>query len=203
MSYIPPGGFSPSNPPPPGYQPPPAGWQQAHYRPPGSIKVLGIMNIVFASLGALGLLFTYWMYYGKDGGSFLGQRNPVIELAHESPGFMSYMSYSLLIHVVMVIAFFASGIGLIKIKAWGRKLAAIYAVYGIVSTIVSIAVTQHYILGPLSQQHSAAASGGMMGGYMSIIGVVYPLILLIFMFKRNVREHFARAAEPVPTARVV
>jgi len=187
--------------PPPGqpYQAPPPGYPYPPpYRPPVSIKTLGILNLVFAGLGAIGLLFTWSMYFG---GLRLGPRNPVVEIAHHSPEYMTFLKLSLVASIAAVGALVASGVGLLKLKPWGRKLAIAYAVFSAISAVVGLVMTQHYVLGPLSRMHGPAASGGMMGGYMGgILGMVYPTILFIFMFRRNVVLAFE---PPVPPARVV
>jgi len=190
-------------PPPPGHPafgyPPP---YPPPYRPPASIKTFGILNLVFAGLGAIGLLFTWGMYFG---GMRFGPRNPVVEIAHHSPTYMSFLKWSILLSVLGILALAASGIGLLGMKLWGRKLAIVYALYGVGSAVVGLVMTQVYVLGPLSETHSAVAGAGSAGGYMGgILGIVYPVILLVFMMKRNVVLALTRASEPpVPPARVV
>lgn len=192
---------------PPGYQPPPGyahppGHHPYPYRPPGSIKVLGILNLVFSGLGAIGLMFTYGVHFGNLA---LGPRNPVIEIAHSSPEYMSFLRWSMIVGALGIIAFAASGIGLLKTRVWGRKLALAYGVYGILSSIIGLVATQHYVLGPLSRSLDRAANAGIMGGYMGgILGTVYPAILIAFMMKANVRAHFNLVAGPqLPPARVL
>lgn len=171
-------------------------------RPPASIKVLGILNIVFAGLGVIGGLFTWAMYFGHLD---LGGRNPVVEIAHESPAYMRFLEWSMVISALALVLLLASGIGLLKMRMWGRKLAILYAVFNVVSSIVGIVMTQHYLLGPLSHSHSPAAVGGQAGGYMgALAGMAYPVVLLAFMFRRNLVAALVAANEPpVPPARVV
>jgi hypothetical protein len=173
---------------------------QRPYRPPTSIKVLGIMNIVFAGLGAFGLLFTYGMYFG--GFRMFGGRNPAIEYAHASPTYMTFLEVTLLLGAVILPLFAASGIGLLKMRPWARKLAIGYALYAIVGAIVGLVVTYHFVLSPMNAGASsgverAGATGGMIGGFMGgLLGSAYPIVLLAFMLRRNVREAFARVASP-------
>ena len=165
-------------------------------QPPQSVKVLGILNLVFAGLGVFGLLFTYGMYFG---GLKLGPRNPVIEIAHESPAFMRYMEVSMWLGGVALIVLAISGIGLLGMKPWGRKLAIAYALWGIVAGIVGLVFTYKFLIAPLAGTPggSAGAFGGIWGG---LVGCAYPVVLLSFMFKQNVRTAFARIA--LPEARV-
>ena len=95
-----------------------------------------------------------------------------------------------------------SGIGLRGMKSWGRKLAIAYSIYTIIAAIGGLYMTNKYLLEPLSHSDNPAAKGGVMGGYLGgLIGLAYPIVLLIFMNKRDVKEAFARANEPVPPAR--
>jgi hypothetical protein len=171
-------------------------------RPPGSIKVLGIINLVFAGLGVFGLLFTYSMYFG---GMKMGPRNPVIEVAHDSPEFMTFMKWSIVHGLISIALLATAGIGLIKVRSWGRSLAIFYALQNIVAAIVGLYITHKYLMTPLKALHDPAADAGVTTGYMGgVIAMAYPIVLLAFMIKRNVREHFARVNEPpVPPARVV
>lgn len=171
-------------------------------RPPAAIKTFGIINLVFAGLGAIGGLFTWAMYFGD---LRLGPRNPVVEIAHESPAYMRFLEWSVVVGFFAVAVLAASGVGLLKSRMWGRKLAIGYSLYAIVGAIVGLVMTQHYVMGPLSRSHEMAASAGAMGGYMGgALGVAYPLVLLIFMCKRNVVTWLQRVNEPpVPPARVV
>lgn len=169
-------------------------------RPPGSIKVLGILNLVFAGLGVIGLLFTYAMYFG---GFKLGGRNPVVEIAHASPPYMMFLKVTLGLGVVALIVFAASGIGLIGMKPWARKLAIGYALYAIVGAIVGLVVTYVYVLAPMSGRPGSGAGmfGGVWGG---ILGCAYPIILLVFMTRKNVVDAFARlTVATLPEARVI
>lgn len=169
---------------------------------PTSITTLAIINLVFAGLGVIGLLFTWAMYFG---GMELGPRNPVVEIAHRSPEYMTFLKWSILTGALAIVALLSSGLGLLKMRLWARKIAIAYSVFNMIMGIVGMVVTQHYVIGPLSQSHDQAASMGAMGGYMGgILGLAYPIILLAFMFKRSVVAALQVANEPpVPPARVV
>ena len=167
-----------------------------HAQPPPSIKVLGILNLVFAGLGVFGLLFAYGMYFG---GLRLGPRNPVVEIAKDSATFMQYLKTSLWLGAVALVVLAISGIGLLNLKPWGRKLAIGYALYGIVAGIVGFVFTYMYLIAPLAGKPGggAGAFGGIWGG---VVGCVYPIVLLSFMLKQNVRQAFEQVT--IPKARV-
>ena len=168
---------------------------------PQAIRILGILNVVFAALGVLGLLMTYAMYFS---GMKLGPRNPVIELAHESPAYMSFLKWSFLIGGVRILLIGVSGLGLLGMKPWARKVTIGCALYAIISGIGSAIATYQYLIAPLQERHDAASAGGAYGGAAGIvISFVYPVVLLVFMMKKDVREALERAADsPIPPARV-
>ena len=167
---------------------------------PQSVNTLGILNLVFAGLGLFGMLATYAMYFG---GLHLAH-DPVQEIARSSPTYMSFMRMSLVSGTIGSLVLGASGIGLRAMKSWGRKLAIAYAIYSIVAAIFGFYMTHKYLIEPLSHSDNPAAKGGVMGGYMGgLIALAYPIVLLIFMNKANVRDAFKRANEPpVPPAQL-
>lgn len=158
-------------------------------RPPVSLKVFGILNIVFGGLGLFGGLFSAVMYFGSSDGRLFGQRNPVLEIAHESPTYLSYMKLTTIVGLLAVVLLIVAGIGLLKAKNWARLASIGYAIYGIVGGVVGIVMTWKYVMGPLSEKGGPAAAGGAMGGLVGgLVALAYPVVLLIFMRKRNVRE---------------
>jgi Na+/H+-dicarboxylate symporter len=167
---------------------------------PQSVNTLGILNLVFAGLGLIGMVATYAMYFG---GLHL-RHDPVQEIARSSPTYMSFMRATLVSGTIAAIALGTSGIGLRQMKSWGRHLAIAYSIWSIVAAIFGFYMTHKYLLEPLSHSDNPAAKGGVAGGYMGgLIGLVYPVVLLIFMNKRDVKDAFARANQPpVPPAQL-
>jgi hypothetical protein len=163
-------------------------------RVPASVKVLGILNLIFAALGAFGLLFTWAMYFGN---MRLGGPNPVIDAARSSGAYMSFLEVTLWIGVPALAALAASGIGLLKLRGWARRIAIAYALYAIIGAVVGLVVTYVLVLQPLANHPAAGAgiAGGIWGGVLSC---AYPTVLLWFMFRGNVVDAFALANPPKP-----
>ncbi|HUS33652.1 MAG TPA: hypothetical protein VMZ53_34360 [Kofleriaceae bacterium] len=170
--------------------------------PPRVIKTLGTLNLVFAGLGLLGGAMTYAMYFG--GLKIAPGPDPLREAALGSPAYMSFLRVSMVAGFIASLVLGASGIGLHRMKEWGRKAALAYAVYAIVGAIAGIVMLAKYVLPALSKLHGPAAQGGVIGGMMGgVIAISYPIVILVFMNRRNVREAFARANEPpVPPAQL-
>jgi hypothetical protein len=162
---------------------------------PGAVKTLGILNLAFAALGALGLVMTYATYFG---GLELTHNDPVKRIALASPEYMNYLRVSLVFGVISSTVLAVSGSGLLRMRAWARKLTIGYAIYGILAGVGGIVMMQHYLLGPLSRStDNPAVKGGAIGGlFGSVLALAYPIVLLVFMNKKNIRDAFTRANEP-------
>ena len=137
-------------------------------QPPVSIKVFGILNIVFAGLGLLVAAFLAAVYYGAGGLLEPGE----LEELFESSTYLTYLKVTILISVLATLVLLASGIGLLKHRSWGRTLAIGYAIFAFAEAAIGMFVTAHFV--------DAAEAAG------DIKGVIYPTILLIFMLRPNV-----------------
>ncbi len=164
-----------------------------HPPPPTSIKVLGILSLVFAGLGFFGLAASYFLYFG---GTRLGDMNPLVEIARQHPGYMTYLKVTMLLSIPALMVYAASGIGLITMKPWARKLTIGYSIYAIVSSIAGLVLTYSILLAPLMASNRPGATGGVIGGlWGGIAGAAFPIVLLVFMLRRDVADAFARAGE--------
>src|SRR5688572_22672230 len=140
-------------------------------RPPVSIKVFGILNIVFAGLGLLAAAFLAALYYGAGGLLEPGELDEIFA----SSAYLSYLKLTVVLAVIAAFVLLASGIGLLKHRAWGRSLAIGYAIFALLETVIGMFVTAHYV--------DAAEAAG------DIKGFAYPTILLVFMLRPNVTAY--------------
>ncbi len=161
-------------------------------RRPTSVMVLGILNLLLGVFGLLGTVVSLAMIIHPQ--PQVGVQNPVLELAQQNPNFAQYMRVILSVGLVACIVLFVAGFGLLLLKPWGRLLSIGYAAYAIVAAIVNTAITYSYMM-PLLEKASqmpvgpqkGAIIGGVVGGILgNCVGVLYPLILLFFMFRPNV-----------------
>ena len=170
-------------------------------RRPASINVFGILNIVFAGLGILGLLGSAVLLFAAP-----DLNNPVVKIMHENPGYGVWMKISFLLGIPSCVALAAAGIGLLLLKAWARILSMVYAVYAIVLGLLGTVLNVIFLVLPMlhhaqeqSGPEAAAAVGGAIGGSLGgCIGLVYPVLLLIFMTRPKVVAAFQASAPPAP-----
>ena len=162
---------------------------------PKSATVFGILNIAFAVMGVLGLIFTIIALR-------FAHSNPSMRLIQQSPVLAAWTKFTLPLGFVNSIVLAIAGIGLLLMKNWARILSIIYAIYSLVFGIVGLFLMFFFMILPLIEQaqqksgpESVAAVFGAFGGMIgAVIGLAYPVLLLIFMLRPKLVEAF-RAAE--------
>jgi hypothetical protein len=163
---------------------------------PASVTVLGILNIVFAALGLMGIAFYIAMMFMPPA---LNTKNPVLDLMRQNPGYATYANISMVLGGVLTLVLGLAGIGLLMLRPWGRLLSIAYGVFGIISVIVNAAVNYYFLLAPMIDKQAAlppgrekmAAMAGIMGMVVgTCLGPVYPVVLLVFMYRANVKAAF-------------
>ena len=169
---------------------------------PTSVTVFGILNLVFAGFGVFGVLISLFLFFAPS-----SLDNPVIRLIHNNPGYATYLKTSIVIGFGACLGLLAAGIGLLMLKPWGRTVSIVYAIFTILQTIVGIVLNYLLMLRPLLEeaQHksgpeAAGAIGGAIGGTVGgCAGLIYPVLLLIFMLRPNVVAAFRPPAYPTAT----
>lgn len=174
-------------------------------RRPGSVTTFAVLNIVFGSLGALGLL----------AGLAMTGNDPVTE-AMRSHSFLGvWDTVTTLIGGLVAIALIFIGVGMLSLKIWARKACIIYGIYSIVMSIVSTLVT-FMVLKPFLDEVVAGTLGGefglgsmgstivsaaIMGAMIGIIlAIVYASLLMYFMTRPHVREAFEMKGDAIARA---
>jgi hypothetical protein len=149
------------------------------FEKPASVTVFGVLNCVF---GGMGVLCTPFNIFGL----FMAGRT--IEIVW---GFKVYLLASSALGIGFSAWLLALGIGLLKFKGWARRGSVIYSIIAIVWGIASaglsvVALSLGWMSAPQGQM--PAMVGGMCGG---MIGLIYPVLLLIFMQTQKVKRAFA------------
>ena len=183
-------------------------YQPSHHmprRPSGSLTALGILSIVYAVFfnlcGSLvGLSFPLW---GPAFFEFLEANIPDAPPLGElfAGPMMWYSVFAILAGLTLGVSFLAGGIGLLKLRAWGRKLlmAASVAriVWCIISFLVSLIFMLPWVIEMMEQQtHNAHQVVGQV--VATVVGMAFqlalPIVLLVFLNRPSIIEQF----EPPP-----
>lgn len=163
---------------------------------PASVIVFGILNLIFSALGICGI--------GSSLLSFMIPRNPnmpnlVVDLMRDNPAYLGFTYFGLGLGFIFLILLIAAGVGLLQGRKYGRTLSIIYGWYAIASGIIGMIANYFFLLRPLlaQAQNAGGAAGGagwqaVMIGIVTLaggfIGLIYPVLLLIFMNRQNVRD---------------
>jgi hypothetical protein len=151
---------------------------------PASITTFGVLNIVFAVLGIFGLIVSIAALFMPGAGN-----NPIVRLMRESPAFAAWMKISIPLGLLGCLVLLIAGIGLLRLKPWARKLSIGYSIYAIITGLLGLVMNFLFLIRPMLQEaaqrqgpEAAGAIGGAIGGG---IGLIYPVLLLIFMTRPN------------------
>jgi hypothetical protein len=165
-------------------------YQQQHYPNPhpqrtAIPKVIGILMIIFASLGLLGGLL------GLAGG---GNQ----ELFREVPGYKTWRTIELLLTVVglaMGALHLYAGVRALGYKANAPGLCKAYAIVAMAMVVLNVILVFAWVkpmmekaMGDMGGMGSSfgTAFGGIMI-FMSLLGLAWPLIVLILMSRPSVK----------------
>lgn len=160
---------------------------------PVSLTVFGIINLVFGILGICGIA-------GSGVQMFVlrnqpGIENPIFEIMQQNSIYFAFMIASLGLGSIATILLIIAGVGLLNGKPYGRSCSIFYAGYAIVSGIIGIGMNFVFLVQPMLENindmadgpEKAGAIGGAIGGTLGgACGLIYPIILLIFMLRAPV-----------------
>lgn len=160
----------------------PEGQPAARIARPASVTVFGILNIVFSSLS---LIYTPSIVEKQ-----IQQQAEMLQLESAT---MAYRVGGYIGSFSCMILLLAAGIGLLYQKRWARKWSYGYGwfaiVWAIIGIIIDMALMASRIQGSGGPEETAAKVGGVVGGMCSgIMGIIYPIILVVFMRRPNVVE---------------
>ena len=147
--------------------------------------MFGILNIVFFVLGLCGTIIPLSVVFVQQNPN--APSNPLIDLMQSSDAFKAFTVISAGLGLVGAIVLCFAGIGLLMMRNWGRLLSVYYAIYSIVTGLVAVAVSAYLIWLPLIQRAKGPAEvGGAVGGVTvgaggTCVGMLYPIVLLVFM----------------------
>ena len=165
--------------------------------PPGkptAIKVFGILHLIFGAMGILGLLLSSVMLFAT-GPQNQGMPNPALEMMNANATYKIFMMVTLGLGLIFTVVLIFAGVGLLQSRKYGRSLSNWYAIYAILSAIIGAVVNYIFLIAPMLEQApqggpaAAGAVGGAIGGLAGgCFGTIYPILVLIFINKQNVKD---------------
>ena len=187
---------------------------------PRSIKVFGVLHLIFGSLGLVGAIFGFafviWMepiiswfmglMAGPDGSPEMAK---VVEIVGKS--YLAQRTYylvSTIFSLVSVVLMLGAGFALIKKKKKGPKASHLWSWFAIAIVLLNIPVTFMYALPMQAQMEkdmmealgTPAATGtsgtaeliGQIVGmaFGIVVSLIYPILALVFLRKPEVTTLF-------------
>jgi hypothetical protein len=141
---------------------------------PTSVIILGLLNLLIAIV----------MSFGIYGVAF---EMPVPQVLKDNPTLLTVMHMIITLRFIGLIMLFLAGIGLLLFKPWGRRLTIAYSGYMIVMGFIGFLFAVHVndLIGKLP--HDQVLVGAVLS---EGVGLIYPALLLLFMFRSNVVAAF-------------
>jgi hypothetical protein len=143
--------------------------------------VIGVISIILASLGL--------------GSTLLTMVNPAQkELLERLPSwFSTYTTFSSLVGAVIMVLLLAAGILLFNRRPTGRTLHVAYALVTVVLGFVGLVVILSVDVSGLPDVMQMGFRIGAIGGWA--FGMIYPVFLLVWFFRRKIRDQVTGWAE--------
>jgi hypothetical protein len=146
--------------------------------PPASIKVFGILNVIFGVIGfcgvgagAISLLFLGWASQHPDFGNEVRQQM--------SESHLLFVQIMIFPAFALTVLLFISGIGLLRNKKWGRKSSITYGILAIFQAVINAIGTTFSTNN--AQQIITAYAGGA-------FNLAFAICILYFLTRPNVIE---------------
>lgn len=172
---------------------------------PTSVTVFGILHLIFGAFSLCGIGFSLLIFVVPDLFQQPGMaQNPALDLMNNNDGYRVFLAVSLVVGLVATVILLIAGLGLLNGKPFGRRLSIVYGWYGVVSTVAGCAANFYWSFGPTLEMiqnlpegpEKFGATFGLVAGLIgSALGLVYPVLLLVFMNRTIVIDYFRERAE--------
>ena len=167
---------------------------------PTAATVFGILNILFGVMGLCGLAMTVVLLFVPFNPQ-MTKDNPALQLMEENAFYRTFNQVGILLGFVAAVVLIIGGIGLLQTKPYGRSLSIGYGIYAVVACLLGTILNVVFVFPALLEKAnaagggpaSAAAYGGIGGGvFGACVGLIYPSLLLYFMYRPNIVAAFKK-----------
>ena len=170
---------------------------------PTTVTVFGVLNIVFGVFALFGVFGGLALQAMTD-----DSKNPVLRIMHENPAYATWVKCTIPMGLLSFVLLIGTGVGLLRLDEWARKLSIAYGIYAILVDIAVAIANFLFVFRPMFESVSltngasdpaktggaiGAAVGGIMGG---VFGLIYPVVLIVFMMRKEVVAAFRPPTQP-------
>lgn len=171
----------------------------------GGVITLGVINIIYAILFRFccGMMTLFVFLFMGVFASFMesmpemeGAQMMQLEAMRSGP-MQAYSIISGLVLLMLGVLLLVGGIGLLKLKPWGRMLSLGVAIGEIVWVLMSFAINVFFVYPQTAQMMAEELPEGpqmignvVLGIFSSFFFLVYPVVLLICLNLESIKKQF-------------
>ncbi len=163
---------------------------------PAVATVFGILNLVFGIMGICGTIASAVSFAILSSDMFDPEMKAQMNMQQfDNPIYFGLLCMQMAMGTILAIVVIISGIGLLKFKPWGRKLANFYAIASLLLLFIAIANSVIFQIMPAIEEANnpgagpeafGGAVGGTVGGVFTFcLGIIYPICILVFLNRRQ------------------
>jgi hypothetical protein len=191
-------------------------------KPPTAVYVLAILHLVGGGLGLLGVLANGALLAVNASkaapaapGRPVNPQDPGALQQHYAdkvPAFHVYQACELALGLLLSALLLAGGVGLLKMRPWGRTLSLVYAPLSIATHLVALVYGLAFIIPATREFFELAAKqnpqlgpavvAGEVGGYIGLffgtVVIIYPIVVLVILLRPSIAAAFRGEYPPTP-----
>lgn len=185
-----------------------AGKEYAHLGQPQTVKVFGVLHVVFAGLGLLGAIWGLYVAIAGNPFTSFGPSTPAMQAQAQAEAAMQKTLLPLTLGstaltLVITALMFTAGILLLKKRKSGLKWSNRYAWTSLVGKVINAVMIFAFVFPATKEMTEQMTKGsplptGVMEAIMlgsMVVGVVissiYPILTLVLLNRPNVKTWFA------------
>lgn len=173
-----------------------------------AVTVFAILAICWGGMGLLGDLMRLALTLLRSVSSAgIGASNPITSAMESDATYQLFMKIFLPFDILMPIVLILAGVGMLKLKSWGRHLAIAYSVVAIVLVFgriyMTVAVVMPMMQRTLDTGDPALALGLKIGTFAGVAGnllsFLFPGLMLVYCMLPNFAAAFRSPSETAMT----